>query len=148
MAEAQPQGITSNAPKPLTHCQGLFFTLLHAILLIEDIDPSGGNGIMLFYLSLIDTNEEKSKFERIYEAYRNLMYYAASRILGDTRDSEDVVHQAFLKIIEILDKIPAAVCPQTHSLVVTIVERKAIDLYRSYPAVRVRSGVCRAHRPV
>lgn len=85
---------------------------------------------MLFYLSLIDTNEEKSKFERIYEAYRNLMYYAASRILGDSRDSEDVVHQAFLKIIEILDKIPEAACPQTRSLVVTIVERKAIDLYR------------------
>lgn len=85
---------------------------------------------MFAYLALIEENDEKLKFEIIYEEYKNLMYYAANRILGDTRDSEDIVHEAFLKVIEILDKIPTAKCPQTRSLVVTIVERKAIDLYR------------------
>lgn len=85
---------------------------------------------MFFYLSIIEKDDEKAKFEIIYQEYKNLMFYVANRILGDTRDSEDVVHQAFLKIIEILEKIPVAKCPQTRSLVVTIVERKAIDLYR------------------
>ncbi|MCD8355603.1 MAG: sigma-70 family RNA polymerase sigma factor [Clostridia bacterium] len=85
---------------------------------------------MLVYLSLIDQDEKKAKFEIIYSEYKNLMFYVANQILGDTRDSEDIVHQAFLKVIEILEKIPVAACPQTRSLVVTIVERKAIDLYR------------------
>lgn len=85
---------------------------------------------MLIYLSLIESDEKKEKFEIIYNEYRNLMYYAANRILENPQDAEDAVHQAFLKIIEILDKISVAKCPQTRGLVVTIVERKAIDLYR------------------
>lgn len=83
------------------------------------------------YLSCIETDEDKSKFERIYTQYRGLMYFAAHRILGDARDAEDVVHQSFLKLLEMLDRIPVAVCPQTRSLVVTITERKAIDVYRA-----------------
>ena len=50
--------------------------------------------------------------------------------MGDTRDSEDTVHDAFLKIIEIIDDITDVECPQTKSLIVTITENKAIDLYR------------------
>lgn len=85
---------------------------------------------MLIYLAMIDSPEEKSKFEIIYNTYKQLMYYTASNILGDTTDSEDVVHEAFLKIIEILEKIDRPDSPQTRSLIVTITENKAIDLYR------------------
>ncbi|MCR5785459.1 MAG: RNA polymerase sigma factor [Eubacterium sp.] len=85
---------------------------------------------MFLYLSLIDDEGDKSKFEIIYREYRQLMYYVADQILGDTKDSEDVVHDAFLKIIEHIEKISDPKCPKTRSFVVTIVERKAIDLYR------------------
>ena len=53
---------------------------------------------MLIYLAVIDSPEGKIKFEIIYEQYKNLMFYTANKILGDTRDSEDIVHDAFLKI--------------------------------------------------
>ncbi len=86
---------------------------------------------MLIYLSLIEEDTEREKFEILYDAYRNLMFYIANEVLGDTQDSEDVVHQSFLKIIGILDKISQPKCPQTRALVVTIVRRTAIDLYRS-----------------
>ena len=86
---------------------------------------------MLIYLCAIEGQDEKQKFEIIYEEYKNLMFYVANRILEDTQDSEDIVHQAFLKIIEIIDQIEEVKCPQTRSLVVTIVKRKAIDLYRA-----------------
>lgn len=86
---------------------------------------------MLIYLSLIEEDTERKKFEILYDAYRNLMFYIANQILGDTQDSEDVVHQSLIKIIEILDKISQPKCPQTRALVVTIVRRTAIDLYRS-----------------
>ena len=85
---------------------------------------------MLIYLAMIDSPEEKIKFEIIYEQYKNLMFYTANKILGDTRDSEDIVHDAFLKIIEIIDSIDDPKRPQTRSLIVTITENRAIDLYR------------------
>lgn len=85
---------------------------------------------MLIYLAMIDSDADKSKFEIIYNSYKNLMLYQANKILGDTNDTEDVVHESFLKIIKIIDEIEVAKCPKTRNLVVTIVERTAIDLYR------------------
>lgn len=32
---------------------------------------------MIVYLQMIETDEDKSKFEEIYQEYRNLMYYVA-----------------------------------------------------------------------
>ena len=89
-----------------------------------------GEAIMIIYLSMIESPEEKTKFETIYYEYRDLMFYAANKILLDTYDAEDAVHEAFLKIVDIIDKIDTVDCPQTRALVVIITERKAIDLYR------------------
>ena len=86
--------------------------------------------MLLFYVSLIESDDNKTKFEIIYEEYRNLMFYVANQILCDTKDSEDIAHDAFLKLITIIDRIDDPKCPKTKNLVVTIVERKAIDLYR------------------
>lgn len=86
---------------------------------------------MLVYLQMIDSEEDKSKFERIYRKYRGLMLYVARGIVGDDADAEDAVHQAFVSIIENLDKISTVDCPQTRSFVVIITERKAIDLVRA-----------------
>ncbi len=85
---------------------------------------------MLMYLSLIETEGDKSKFEQVYHRYKQLMYYKANRILENTKDSEDVVHESFLKIIDNLEKIGDPTSPQTRSFVVIITENKAIDLYR------------------
>lgn len=75
---------------------------------------------MLMYLTIIDSKEGQQKFEFIYNRYKKLMFYIANKILGDTRDSEDTVHDAFLKIIEIIDDIKDVESPQTRSLIVTI----------------------------
>lgn len=85
---------------------------------------------MFLYLAMIDSDADKSKFEILYSEYKNLMYYTANRILRNSRDAEDVVHQAFLKVIEILDAISSPRCHKTRALLVTITEHKAIDLYR------------------
>ena len=86
---------------------------------------------MIVYLSMIETEDDRSRFEIIYHEYKRLMFYVANRILQNEYDSEDAVHQAFLKIAEIIEKIDDPKCPKTRSLVVTIVERKAIDQYRA-----------------
>lgn len=86
---------------------------------------------MLVYLMMIDSPEEQSKFEKVYFTYRGLMYHTAYAILNNREDAEDAVHNAFVKIAENITKISEPVCPKTQAYVVTIVENKAIDLYRA-----------------
>ncbi len=85
---------------------------------------------MLIYLQTIDTPEQQSAFEQVYKAYRGLMFCIANNILHNEQDAEDAVHNAFVAIGENIHKIDVPVCPKTKGYVVTIVESKAIDIYR------------------
>lgn len=85
---------------------------------------------MLICLQTMESEQDRSKFEKIYLQYRNLMYSAAYAVLRNEEDAEDAVHLAFVKVAENIDKISEPVCPKTAAYVVTIVENKAIDLYR------------------
>ena len=79
---------------------------------------------------MLDTEEEKSKFEKVYFKYRQLMFQVANGILKDEYLAEDVVHKSFIKIMKHLDKIKEIECPKTKGFVVIIVKHTAIDLYR------------------
>ena len=85
---------------------------------------------MLIYLQRMDSPTERSKFEQIYSHHKNRMYRVAFSILHNEQDAEDAVHQAFVTIAENIQKISEPMCPKTTSYIVTIVESKAIDLYR------------------
>lgn len=85
---------------------------------------------MLMLLQIIETEEDRSKFERIYSEYRGLMYHVAFKYLCHEQDAEDAVQQAFVKIAENI-KIIEPVSPKTKQLVVTIVESRAIDMLRA-----------------
>ena len=63
--------------------------------------------------------------------HKYLMFSVANRILKNEYDAEDAVHQAFVSIIDNLNKIGAVDCPETRSYVVIITENKAIDIIRS-----------------
>ena len=85
---------------------------------------------MLIYLSFIDEPDDKRKFEEIYSSYKQTMFYAANRILKDNYTAEDAVHQAFIRIIDHLDKIEDVKSQRTRAFLVVIVEHIAIDIYR------------------
>lgn len=84
---------------------------------------------MLIYIQMIETDEDKSKFENIYETYRGLMYYVAFRRMNHVQDAEDVVHHVFVKIAENIRKIEP-VSPKTKQLVVIMVCNRATDVLR------------------
>lgn len=86
--------------------------------------------MLMLYLSAIETPEQKSKFEQLYYAYKNLMFYIAKNILADDFLAEDAVHEAFLRILKYLDKINEPDCHKTKSFIVIVTENIAIDLYR------------------
>lgn len=60
---------------------------------------------MIIYLQMLETPEEKSKFEQLYLEYKGLMFHVAYEILHNEQDAEDAVHQAFVKIAENIKKI-------------------------------------------
>lgn len=85
---------------------------------------------MVIYLQTIDAPGDRDKLEVLYKEYRSLMFYIANKILGNEKDAEDAVHAAFVSIAENIERISDPLCPKTRGYIVTIVERKAIDLYR------------------
>ena len=86
--------------------------------------------MILFYLSLIDTEEEKSKFEKLYYDYRALMKYIAFDIMKDEHLAEDAVHNAFIKLTNYLDKIDDTDCHKTKGFIVIVIRSVAKDMYR------------------
>lgn len=85
---------------------------------------------MFIYLNMIESEEDKIKFEEIYTTYRQTMFYVANRIVRDQYLAEDIIHQAFLKIIDNLDKINEINCHKTKGYIVVIVQNLSIDFYR------------------
>lgn len=93
--------------------------------------------IMLgFYLTLLDTAEEKSKFEELYRLYRQDMYKTAYGILQDSFEAEDAVHEAFLIVIKKLNKISEIKCPQTHAYLIIIVKNLALKIYNERKKIK------------
>ena len=89
---------------------------------------------MLVYLQMIETQEEKSKFETLYREYRQYMYRVAYAVLHNAQDAEDAVHAAFVKIAENIHKIDDAADVRTKGFLITIVRNAAIDIYRKKQA--------------
>lgn len=85
---------------------------------------------MLIYLQMLDSQEDRDKFTALYKRYRGLMFYCANKILNHAEDAEDAVQQAFMAVLKNFTKISEIECPKTKFFVVTIVERKSIDILR------------------
>ena len=78
--------------------------------------------MLMMHLSLIETQEDKSKFEELYYHYRKNMYLCAKRILKNEILAEDAVHDAFIRIIKYLKEIEDVRSDQTKNLIIVIVE--------------------------
>ncbi len=85
---------------------------------------------MLMYLTLIESEDEKIKFEKIYLEYRQIMFSTAKKILRDTYLAEDIVQKGFLKIIPHLNKIDENSKVKTNNFLIIVIENLCIDLYR------------------
>ena len=83
---------------------------------------------MLIYLTMIEAEEDRHRFLSLYRRYKKLMLYIAHDILHDPHDAEDAVHEAFLRLAEMIEKIHEIDCPETRSLIVMITKSKAVPL--------------------
>lgn len=82
---------------------------------------------MLIFLSMLETEEAKCSFEKIYRENYLTMYHIALGMLKSQADAENAVHEAFLKLAERFEKYMQIGCSEMTGLCVTIVKNKAID---------------------
>ncbi len=86
--------------------------------------------MMICYLQMLDTPEEKVRFEQIYQRYRGLMYHVANNVLHNGQDAEDAVHNAFLRIIRHFSRFQNAPAQDLAPLLVVITKNEAISVLR------------------
>ncbi len=86
--------------------------------------------MLLFYTLLIEEDDDKIKFEKIYTLYRKKMWYAANSVLSDAYLAEDAVHNAFMGIAKNIKKIEDTESKKTLSYVITASKNAAIDILR------------------
>ena len=85
---------------------------------------------MLIFLSAIEGDDSRSRFTAIYNQYKNLMFHAANDILHNEQDAEDITHDAFLVVLDNIDRLWELKGPRIKAFLISIVEHKAIDLWR------------------
>ena len=86
--------------------------------------------MLVYYLQMLDTPEEKNRFEQIYLKYRGLMYHVADSILHDRQEAEDAVHNAFLRILKKFSKFQNTPAKDLAPQIVVIARNEAISLLR------------------
>ena len=82
-----------------------------------------------FYLSMVDTDEERDLVTRLYTAYEKMMYNIALGILKNRQDAEDAVSDGFVRVINNLDKIEDVESIRTKGFMITIVKSTSINIY-------------------
>lgn len=83
--------------------------------------------MLMLYLQMLETPEEKVRFEEIYLKYRVTMFRVAEGIL---HNDQDAVHNAFLRIIRKFSKFQKTPVKDLAPLVAVIARNEAISLLR------------------
>lgn len=84
--------------------------------------------MLSLYLCLLDSAEDRKKFEELYNLHKRTMMYKALDILKDEYLAEDAVHDAFLRVIKNFTKIGEIDCPRTRVFLVIIVRNVSLTL--------------------
>lgn len=84
--------------------------------------------MLMFYMSLVDNDDDREKFEILYNKYRKRMVYTAYSVLGNNEDAEDAVHDTFIRIARNMRSIGDPNSNETLSYVLKAAKNTAINL--------------------
>lgn len=87
--------------------------------------------MLLFYLSLIQSEEERINITRIYETYLNWMLKIAFHFLQDETDAEDAVNDVFLSLISGNSSIPTDSENETKAYLFICIRNAAFKIKKS-----------------
>lgn len=84
------------------------------------------------------TSKETEKLQQLYEIYEQPMYRIAYAVLHDSGLAEDAVSDAFVRIIDRLDRIGKAESTRTRNYIVRVIKSTSINIYRKNQRTFVR----------
>lgn len=86
--------------------------------------------MLALYVTLLKTDEQRSKFEYIYNKYRGFMYHIAFGTMHDQYLAEDAVHETFLNLIRIIDEVRVNNEKELMSFLKIITYHQTVDMIR------------------
>ena len=85
--------------------------------------------MLALYMSFIDSEDDREKFEIIYNEYRKRMVSTAYSILHNHEDAEDAVHEALIRIAKNMKAIDDPKSKKTLAYVITATKNNAINIF-------------------
>ncbi len=85
--------------------------------------------VLFIYMAMLDNEDDRQRFERIYQTNRDFMYHYAYQILRDTASAEDAVHDAFLSFAKYYDRYRHLDEVQTRNFLIITVRNAAFKQY-------------------
>lgn len=88
--------------------------------------------MIMMFLNLLDTQEEKDSFLELYDTYKDLLYWIALKKTNSIEDAEECVQETFFYVAKHFDKIGEIKSKRTKCYLSTIVTGFAIDIYNNF----------------
>lgn len=84
--------------------------------------------MLIFYLSLLEGDEDRERFTQIYVTHERMMYSVAYSILHSQMAAQDAVHNSFLKVIEHFETCRRLSRDELTNWLIVIVKHSAFDM--------------------
>lgn len=84
---------------------------------------------MIAFLNLLDTQAEKDEFLKLYDKYKNLLYWIAFQKTNNIDTAEECVQETFHYVAKHFDKIDDVESKRTKCYLSVIVNGFAVDVY-------------------
>lgn len=84
---------------------------------------------MIAFLNLLDTQAEKEEFIKLYDKYKNLLYWIAFQKTNNIETAEECVQETFFYVAKHFDRIDDVESKRTKCYLSVIVNGFAVDVY-------------------
>ena len=82
-------------------------------------------------LAMLETEADRQKFTRLYEALEKKVYAVALRVLGNPEQAEDAAQQAWLRLIQKWELVSALSWEKAGGYAITAAKNAALDMLRT-----------------
>lgn len=86
--------------------------------------------MLVFYLSLLETESDRLLFTQIYALHERKMYATAKSILHSPEKAEDALHDSFLKVVKHFETCRTMSEDELPKWLITVVKRTSLDVLK------------------
>ena len=86
--------------------------------------------MLLMFLSLLESDEDRKKFIEVYEEYHELVEKVAMSILKNQHNAEEAAQNSYVQIIRHFEKVYEIPCKELRFWIISIVKNEALMILR------------------